>query len=92
MDGGEPLDSRTEKFNRLQDVPREERDRIQRQQLIDRAAAAIAAARALISETRPEQFVRPTESGSPGSDAQQQDKGIFVNFFFLNEYLLCSSD
>lgn len=90
VDDGEPLDLKTEKFNRLQDVPREERDRIQRQQLIDRAAAAIAAARALISETRPELFVRATDSGSDGSDAQEQNggaafvaqqKGIFVNFY-----------
>jgi hypothetical protein len=77
VDGGEPLDLKTEKFNRLQDVPREERDRIQRQQLIDRAAAAIAAARALISETRPEQFVPARESGSDGSVASvTQEKGL----------------
>ncbi|KAJ4755851.1 inactive purple acid phosphatase-like protein [Rhynchospora pubera] len=73
---GGPLDLKTEEFNRLQDVPREERDRIQRQQLIDRAAAAIAAARALISETRPQQLVGATESGSVGSDAQEKNGGV----------------
>lgn len=71
-DGGEPLEAKTEKFNRIQDVPREERDRIQRQQLIDRAAAAIAAARALISETRPEQVARVVDSGSDGAVAQEK--------------------
>lgn len=86
IDGGEPLDLKTEKFHRLQDVPREERDRIQRQQLIDRAAAAIAAARALLSETRPKQFVGATRSD--GLDAQErvaafvaQEKGIFCKHF-----------
>ncbi|KAJ3675604.1 hypothetical protein LUZ60_004646 [Juncus effusus] len=75
VEKGEPLDARTEEFNRLQDVPREERDRIQRQQLIDRAAAAIAAARALLSETQPRLGPR-VESGSESFDGLSGEKVV----------------
>ncbi|WOK99241.1 hypothetical protein Cni_G07953 [Canna indica] len=56
-DGGESaerpssLAAKTERFNELLQVPAEERDRVQRLQVIDRAAAAIAAARALLKES-----------------------------------------
>ncbi|KAJ6824512.1 uncharacterized protein M6B38_381900 [Iris pallida] len=42
---------KVELFNDILQVPKEERDRIQRLQVIDRAAAAIAAARALLKES-----------------------------------------
>lgn len=45
------LEKKTEVFNKILEVPKEERDRIQRMQVIDRASAAIAAARALIKES-----------------------------------------
>ncbi|KAG6502666.1 uncharacterized protein LOC121983991 [Zingiber officinale] len=47
------LEDKTKLFNELLQVPAEERDRVQRLQVIDRAAAAIAAARSLIKEVPP---------------------------------------
>ncbi|KAK7345924.1 hypothetical protein VNO77_16540 [Canavalia gladiata] len=44
------LEKKTSEFQKLLQLSAEERDRIQRMQVIDRAAAAIAAARALIQE------------------------------------------
>ncbi|KAH7573863.1 hypothetical protein JRO89_XS03G0216700 [Xanthoceras sorbifolium] len=55
LDGGgdyrEVLEKKSEEFKKILDVSKEERDRIQRMQVVDRAAAAIAAARALLEET-----------------------------------------
>ncbi|KGN61656.1 uncharacterized protein LOC101218256 [Cucumis sativus] len=45
------LEKKSEEFSKILQVPPEERDRIQRMQVIHRAAAAIAAARALVGET-----------------------------------------
>ncbi|KAG0489157.1 hypothetical protein HPP92_007968 [Vanilla planifolia] len=47
------LERKTELFNQILDVPKEERDRTQRLQIIDRAAAAIAAARTFLRESPP---------------------------------------
>ncbi|KAK8511112.1 hypothetical protein V6N13_013525 [Hibiscus sabdariffa] len=44
----EVLQKKSEEFQKILETPKEERDRIQRMQVIDRAAAAIAAARSLI--------------------------------------------
>ncbi|RDX58369.1 hypothetical protein CR513_62323, partial [Mucuna pruriens] len=44
------LEKKTVEFHKLLQVSTEERDRVQRMQVIDRAAAAIAAARALLEE------------------------------------------
>lgn len=49
----EELEKKSSEFQKLLEVDREERDRVQRMQVIDRAAAAIAAARALLKETPP---------------------------------------
>ncbi|KAK6913985.1 hypothetical protein RJ641_021306 [Dillenia turbinata] len=46
----ESLEKKTSEFQKILQVPREERDRVQRMQVIDRAAAAIAAARVLIED------------------------------------------
>ncbi|XP_016486572.1 protein LIKE EARLY STARVATION, chloroplastic [Nicotiana tabacum] len=46
----EVLEKKSNEFNKILEVSPEERDRIQRMQVIDRAAAAIAAARALLQE------------------------------------------
>lgn len=46
----EQLEKKSEEFSKILDVSKEERDRIQRLQVIDRAAAAIAAARAILEE------------------------------------------
>lgn len=52
--GGDPsadqLEKKSEEFSKILQVPAEERDRVQRMQVIHRAAAAIAAARALVGE------------------------------------------
>ncbi|KAF9618625.1 hypothetical protein IFM89_002320 [Coptis chinensis] len=47
----EDLEKKSEEFTKLLEFPKEERDHVQRMQVIDRAAAAIAAARALLRET-----------------------------------------
>ncbi|KAI5067453.1 hypothetical protein GOP47_0017981 [Adiantum capillus-veneris] len=43
-------DEKSQKFTSLLQVPAEERDRVQRMQVVDRAAAALAAANALLAE------------------------------------------
>ncbi|KAJ7954816.1 Protein RNA-directed DNA methylation like [Quillaja saponaria] len=48
----EELEKKSEDFNKLLEVSSEERDRIQRMQVIDRAAAAIAAARSILEESK----------------------------------------
>ncbi|KDP40251.1 hypothetical protein JCGZ_02249 [Jatropha curcas] len=55
-DGGPGVDlkKKSEDFKKILDVSKEERDRIQRMQVIDRAAAAIAAARAILKDKRSE--------------------------------------
>ncbi|KAJ1411426.1 RNA polymerase II transcription elongation factor DSIF/SUPT5H/SPT5, partial [Sesbania bispinosa] len=45
------LQKKTNEFQKLLQVSTEERDRVQRMQVIDRAAAAIAAARAILKDT-----------------------------------------
>lgn len=49
----EELERKSHQFEKILEVPKEERDRIQRVQVIDRAAAAIAAAHAFLKETPP---------------------------------------
>ncbi|XP_015077278.1 uncharacterized protein LOC107021183 [Solanum pennellii] len=46
----EILEKKTQEFNKILQVSPEERDRVQSMQIIDRAAAALAAAKALIEE------------------------------------------
>lgn len=48
---GDLLEKKTSEFGKLLEVPVEERDKAQRMQVIDRAAAAIAAARSLLKES-----------------------------------------
>ncbi|RZR97815.1 hypothetical protein BHM03_00027076 [Ensete ventricosum] len=62
------LEAKTEHFKKLLQVPTEERDRIQRLQVIDRAAAAIAAARALLDKAP-----RPAASEPPDASPTQLD-------------------
>ncbi|KAJ9154246.1 hypothetical protein P3X46_027602 [Hevea brasiliensis] len=53
-DGGQRvnLKKKSVDFKKIFDVPKEEKDRIQRMQVTDRAAAAIAAVRSILSERR----------------------------------------
>ncbi|KAG6621489.1 hypothetical protein I3843_01G186700 [Carya illinoinensis] len=46
----EEFEKKSEEFQKILEVPKEERDRVQRMQVIDRAAAAIAAARSILEE------------------------------------------
>lgn len=59
----EEVKKKSEEFEKILGVPSEERDRVQRMQVVDRAAAAIAAARAILDEDGPS----PEAAGSGGS-------------------------
>ncbi|KAF8673132.1 hypothetical protein HU200_048679 [Digitaria exilis] len=65
------VERRTARFEDLLRVPREERDRVQRNQVIDRAAAALAAARAVLKEPPPAPAPAPSPSPSPPSTPPQ---------------------
>ncbi|KAG9451757.1 hypothetical protein H6P81_004661 [Aristolochia fimbriata] len=65
----EAVEKKTQEFEKLLEVPKEERDRVQRMQVIDRAAAAIAAARALLKE-KPQ---LPTEVSQVGDEATKAE-------------------
>lgn len=71
--GGEELDKKNEEFQKLLEVSKDDRDRIQRMQVIDRAAAAIAAARSLL-EQRKESFVK-SSSGDANSVVKSKSSG-----------------
>lgn len=58
----ENLEKKSQEFEKILEVSKDERDRIQRMQIVDRAAAAIAAARALLKESG----LKKEESGSGG--------------------------
>ncbi|XAR58840.1 hypothetical protein NMG60_11014401 [Bertholletia excelsa] len=47
----EDLERKSREFQRILEVPKEERDRVQRMQVIDRAEAAVAAARAILMDS-----------------------------------------
>ncbi|KAL6522690.1 hypothetical protein OROHE_016537 [Orobanche hederae] len=66
----EELERMNRDFEKLLEVPVEERDRVQRMQVIDRAAAAISAARALLEENS-----RPPEKVSGHDEVEGQQEG-----------------
>ena len=74
----EVVERRTARFEDLLRVPREERDRVQRRQVIDRAAAALAAARAVLKEPPPAPAPAspppPSPSPSPSSRREEDDE------------------
>ncbi|XP_057467180.1 protein LIKE EARLY STARVATION, chloroplastic [Actinidia eriantha] len=87
-DGGESpeaLERKSNEFQKILEVSKEERDRVQRMQVIDRAAAAIAAARAILKETdvSPPPIEGSGESGIEistseiGGDDKAQQKGAW---------------
>ncbi|PSS01414.1 Protein RNA-directed DNA methylation like [Actinidia chinensis var. chinensis] len=87
-DGGESpeaLERKSNEFQKILEVSKEERDRVQRMQVIDRAAAAIAAARAILKETdvSPPPIEGSGESGTEistseiGGDDEAQQKGAW---------------
>eukprot|EP00252_Welwitschia_mirabilis_P022336 TRINITY_DN6011_c0_g2_i4.p1 TRINITY_DN6011_c0_g2~~TRINITY_DN6011_c0_g2_i4.p1 ORF type:complete len:496 (-),score=119.18 TRINITY_DN6011_c0_g2_i4:187-1674(-) len=68
----EELQRKTTHFERIQDVPAEERDRVQKQQVIDRAGAALAAANALMAELS---HLRRNTSEASSSGSQSSEDG-----------------
>lgn len=74
------VERRNNEFNKLLEVSTEERDRAQRLQVIDRATAAIAAARALLKENLlPEkQISSEVMAEDGGSDMDHQQNGILI--------------
>ncbi|XP_010279291.1 PREDICTED: uncharacterized protein LOC104613255 isoform X2 [Nelumbo nucifera] len=89
-DSPEALERKSKQFKKILEVPKEERDRAQRMQVIDRAAAALAAAQVLLKEGPPlkkESFSAYSSlSGSDGSNGEvkksphgvAQDGNLFV--------------
>jgi len=82
----ENLEKKTQEFQKILEVSSEERDRIQRLQVIDRASAAIAAARALLKDAN-------SNSVRSEGDTFQKYGTFFVSIacfvFFQSEFLLC---
>lgn len=77
--GVEGLERKSEEFQKILEVPKEERDRIQKLQVIDRAAAAIAAARAVLEEKKLEGELDSGESESLGiGGTKTSQEGKFV--------------
>ncbi|KAL6970477.1 hypothetical protein U1Q18_030176 [Sarracenia purpurea var. burkii] len=74
----EVLEWKSYEFQKILEVPKEERDRVQRMQVIDRAAAAIAAAHAILKESS---LSPPTNevSGESATDISTAENGGYVN-------------
>lgn len=72
---GGNLEEKTKDFQKLLEVPSEERDRIQRLQVVDRAAAAIAAARALLNDANSSNDSR----SDTGTDTIGENGTVFLN-------------
>ncbi|XP_047334960.1 uncharacterized protein LOC124938542 isoform X2 [Impatiens glandulifera] len=78
----EVLERKSNEFQKLLEVSPEERDRIQRMQVIDRAAAAIAAARSLVRENSS----KPREASvEEGEDDVVQPRGSDGESIFISE-------
>ncbi|KAK3012622.1 hypothetical protein RJ639_009892 [Escallonia herrerae] len=74
-ESAEVLERRSSEFQKILDVLPEERDRVQRMQVIDRAAAAIAAARAILKESSPAAEADSGESGGGSVDLAAVERG-----------------
>lgn len=77
----EVLEKKSGEFQKLLEVSPEERDRVQRMQVIDRAAAAIAAARAILKEGNVEESSIEVE----GNNDDDDDQGSLVSVDFEHE-------
>lgn len=76
------LEKKSEDFNKILEVSKEERDRIQRVQVIDRAAAAIAAARDIVREKRSaDKDFKSHES--MGGEVEDQQGGKFWSYVYI---------
>ncbi|XP_059298987.1 protein LIKE EARLY STARVATION, chloroplastic [Lycium ferocissimum] len=69
-ESSEVLEKKSDEFKKILEVDPEERDRIQRMQVIDRAAAALAAAKALLKENP----VSQEDDSSVKLDAHDENK------------------
>ena len=79
----EALERKNDEFMKILEVPKEERDRVQRMQVIDRAAAAIAAARAILKESKAGQNSGVEGLGNEnggGLGVQRGGNGMFLTF------------
>ncbi|XP_027189634.1 protein LIKE EARLY STARVATION, chloroplastic isoform X2 [Cicer arietinum] len=74
----ENLEKKTEEFQKLLEVSSEERDRIQRLQVIDRASAAIAAARAILHDANSNTVRSEGDTPQQQRDSGSQNESIFV--------------
>lgn len=88
----EVLKRKSNEFKKLLEVSTEERDRVQRMQVIDRAGAAIAAARSILKE---ESFLEMKAESDQGSlvplnlGHELQGKTNYLKFFsFIGSFLL----
>lgn len=83
VDANEDLEKKSEEFQKILEVPKEERNLIQRMQVIDRATAAISAARAALEESRSTaKHSNSDDSSGGGNEAFQDGKFNFHNYVF----------
>lgn len=76
------LEKKSEDFKKILEVSKEERDRIQRVQVIDRASAAIAAARDIVREKRSaDKDFKSNES--MGGEVEAQQGGKFWSYVHI---------
>lgn len=71
----EELERKSREFQKILEVAAEERDSIQRMQVVDRAAAAIAAARALLKENKPPNMQESSEVKIEVGEDVEDDHG-----------------
>ena len=92
----EELARKSEEFTKILEVSREERDRVQRMQVIDRAAAAIAAARSVLEESRSTGEDGSGDLGSSGAEdlgdggTGISQEGKICSFVTKLEFLFCA--
>ncbi|TQD90363.1 hypothetical protein C1H46_024065 [Malus baccata] len=74
----EELEKNSEEFQKILEVSKEERDRVQRMQVVDRAAAAIAAARAILEDKKKELRTEAGDRGGLGVPTGAQITSVVV--------------
>lgn len=80
--GEQDLEKKTREFQKLLEVSSEERDRVQRMQVIDRAAAAIAAARTILNDANSNSSAN-ANAAPPNTDDAHRHPGIAELLLFL---------
>lgn len=82
----EDLEKKSEEFEKILGVSKEERDRVQRMQVVDRAAAAIAAARAILADKNKSLRTDPGSGGGSGGAVEPRQEGKDLDFVFGFEF------